>query len=686
MILIGGLMRRCRPQLMLGTVARAMTTGMAQPGFVVSPEVEAALRTPGGGGIVALESTIISHGMPYPQNVHTAREVEEVVRAQGAVPATIAILDGVVHIGLTPAQLETLGRLGPEGHVDKCSRRDIARVVAQGKHGATTVAGTLALATAFGHIDVFVTGGIGGVHRDVGDSLDVSADLTELGRSPLLVVCAGVKSILDIPRTLEYLETEGVAVFGYKTNHFPAFFTASSGTPPILAPLRMDSTAECANWVAANKRLGLSSGAVIAVPNPAPVGDAAFVQSMVDQALEEARQNGVVGKDTTPFLLRRVNELTGGDSLLSNIALVKHNAQIGGQIAARVGVPATEPSATLSSAAAPTAHAGDSKPIVVLGGATVDIVGQPCAGLSLGARTSTPGRVVMSYGGVGRNIAETLGRLGTPTLIFGSAVGDDAFGSSIKGSLEAVGVDTSFVETHDADTAVYEAVLDEHGDLDSAIAAMDIMGALDQPFVDRVLGAMPDAPALVVLDGNLMTRVLQYACDVAASKGATLWFEPTSVEKAKVVGENPAILSRLTYMSPNEDELQAIYTAATGNAACSLEEMGEHVLEMMCADDGDDKYIILTMGGEGVYLMRGQREAGRSHLAVTMHRMPADQTDMVNCTGAGDTLVGTTVAALATGRFSISESVQAGMRAARLSVGSAHPVSDRITSDLLPMV
>jgi len=279
--------------------------------------------------VVALESTIISHGMPYPQNLQTALEVEEVVRAGGAVPATIAIIAGQPCIGLDRAQLEHIAKSGTK--VAKVSRRDMAHIMALKGDGATTVSATMLLAAAAG-IRVFVTGGIGGVHRGGEVTWDVSADLTELGRTPVMVVCAGAKSVLDIPRTLEYLETQGVAVAAYGTAEFPAFFTPRSG---CAAPSRVDTPQQAAAMIAASQSLGLASGMVLAVPIPA--GDAAEgaeVESAIKQALREADAKGIAGNKVTPFLLERIRDLTGGKSLASNIKLVKNNARVGAAVAA----------------------------------------------------------------------------------------------------------------------------------------------------------------------------------------------------------------------------------------------------------------------------------------------------------------------------------------------------------------
>jgi pseudouridine-5'-phosphate glycosidase len=278
--------------------------------------------------VVALESTIISHGMPYPRNAETALAVEAAVRQAGAVPATIAIMGGRLKAGLTADQIRLLGERGHA--VAKVSRRDIARIVASGQDGATTVAATMIVAAIAG-IRVFATGGIGGVHRGAESSMDVSADLDELGRTDVAVVCAGAKSILDIPKTLEYLETKGVPVVVYRGDEFPAFYTSRSG---LRAEQRMDSVADIAAMLKAKWGLGLSGGAVIANPIPEEYAmPPAVINAAIEQALSDASSAGVRGKDVTPFLLARVKDLTGGDSLESNIALVMNNAHLATELA-----------------------------------------------------------------------------------------------------------------------------------------------------------------------------------------------------------------------------------------------------------------------------------------------------------------------------------------------------------------
>lgn len=290
-----------------------------------SPEVAAARAA--GAAIVALESTIITHGMPFPQNVETARAVEAEVRAQGAVPATIAIMDGLIHIGLTDAQLD---RLGQAQGVAKLSRADLAACLATGGMGATTVAATMICAHLAG-IKVFATGGIGGVHRGAETSFDISADLPELAATPVTVVAAGAKAILDLPKTLEYLETAGVPVIAVGQDDFPAFWSRSSG---LKAPLRMDDPAQIAAAHRMRGRLGLPGGQLVANPIPAAAEiSRAEITPVIEAALAEAAARGIAAKAVTPFLLDHMFRATEGQSLTANIALVLNNARLGAAIA-----------------------------------------------------------------------------------------------------------------------------------------------------------------------------------------------------------------------------------------------------------------------------------------------------------------------------------------------------------------
>ena len=292
----------------------------------ISAEVQEALKA--GKPVVALESTIISHGMPYPQNVETALNVERIIRENGAVPATIAIIKGRLKAGLTPDEIEYLGKKGYD--VTKASRRDLPVLIARGDDGATTVATTMIIAAMAG-IKVFATGGIGGVHRGAEVTMDISADLEELAQTPVLVVCAGAKSILDLGLTLEYLETKGVPVIGYQTEELPAFYTRKSG---FNVDYRLDAPEQIAAAFRAKLDMGLKGGMLVTNPIPEQYSmDPAVINKAIDDAVAEANAKGIKGKQTTPFLLAKIKDITGGDSLASNIQLVYNNARLASQIA-----------------------------------------------------------------------------------------------------------------------------------------------------------------------------------------------------------------------------------------------------------------------------------------------------------------------------------------------------------------
>ena len=292
----------------------------------IKPEVAEALAA--GKPVVALESTIISHGMPYPQNVETALAVEKIVRENGAVPATIAIIGGRLKAGLTEEEIEYFGKKGTD--IAKASRRDLAVLCARGEDGATTVTTTMMIAHMAG-IKVFATGGIGGVHRGAETTMDISADLEELARTPVMVVCAGAKSILDLGLTLEYLETKGVPVLGYQTEELPAFYTRKSG---FGVDYRMDTPAELAAAFKAQNDMALGGGMLVTNPIPEEYSmPKDVIDAAIDRAIAECNEKGIKGKETTPFLLARVAELTGGDSLASNIQLVYNNAKLTAQTA-----------------------------------------------------------------------------------------------------------------------------------------------------------------------------------------------------------------------------------------------------------------------------------------------------------------------------------------------------------------
>lgn len=292
----------------------------------VNSEVEKALKE--HKPVIALESTIISHGMPYPQNVETAMKVESIIREHGGVPATVGLVDGEGVVGLTPEEIEEMGKRGMS--IPKVSRRDLPMIIAEKSWGATTVATTMILASMAG-VEFFVTGGIGGVHRGAESTFDISADLEELGRTNVTVICAGAKAILDLPKTLEVLETKGVPVLGYQTSELPAFYTRTSG---LKVDYAIKDAKDAANIVKAKRNLGLNGGILITNPIPEQYSmDPEVINKVIDEAIKEMDEKGIKGKQCTPFLLAKIAEITEGKSLAANIQLVFNNAAVGTEIA-----------------------------------------------------------------------------------------------------------------------------------------------------------------------------------------------------------------------------------------------------------------------------------------------------------------------------------------------------------------
>lgn len=425
------------------------------PQVDVSFEVEAAIQA--GKPVVALESTIIAHGMPYPQNLETARSLEAIVRVNGAIPATVAVLHGVPHVGLTDSQLRLLA--SPSSKVRKLAKRDLPLAFASGAHGATTVSATMAISAAAG-VEVFATGGIGGVHRGVTESWDVSADIAALAAIGQVVVCAGVKSLLDVEKTLEALETAGVPVLVLRHDKFPGFYTRGS----LKAPARVETEGEVARvFLAAREGKVVKSGILLAVPVPEESeADAGVVQDGVNAALRELEEakGRVRAGEVTPFLLRRVTELTGGASLKANIALARNNAAT----AARVSVEICRVRALIAGEDVTGGWQGVE--VVVVGGIAVDITCEGRKGARLQLGVSNRGQITERVGGVGKNIAEVATRVGKARTTFFSAVGDDERGGFARRALVSVGVDVRGIKTiAGARTAACCVVHDENGEL-----------------------------------------------------------------------------------------------------------------------------------------------------------------------------------------------------------------------------
>ncbi|KAF7310868.1 Indigoidine synthase A-like protein [Mycena chlorophos] len=561
-MLLSRVPRRSRVGCRGASIARLSTAWARGAPIDIHPEVQEALAT--GKPVVALETALTTHGLPPPINLQTTLALENTVRSTGCVPATIGIVAGRVKIGLERPEIERLADVDRVPRSVKISRRDISSALALKVDGGTTIAATLIFAALAG-IKVFATGGLGGVHRGGENSLDISADLQELTRCPVGLVSAGVKSILDIERTLEYMETLGVPVLSYsKTKDFPAFFTPRSG---FQTPWNTDDPRVAAEILHTQAQLGMQHGVLFAAPIPEEYAERGQVfQEAVDQAVRESEINGMSkrGKDVTPWLLGRVAELTQRGSIEANIALLENSALIGGQIAAQYQqlISAMQPEvahwqANRLSALPPSAEGGSR--IIVAGSAAIDITAQgPKASGSTGS--TFPGHVKFGLGGVARNMAEACHRLGGQPILV-APIGDDAWGSLLRDQTAAMGMATTGFIAHKGErTAVCNLFLEEDGELIAGVADMDITQNLDPRLVIAEIEARP--PSLLALDGNLSADAIRTLVDFCTEAQIPVLFEPTSIPKStRIIPAIAHCLERsaetpISFFTPNIAELK----------------------------------------------------------------------------------------------------------------------------------
>lgn len=644
--------------------------------------------------VVALESTIITHGMPYPHNLETALEVEAVVRKEGAVPATIAVLDGRVHVGLSEEQLQDLAT---KKDCIKTSRRDFPYVLAKGLTGGTTVSGTMVVAHRVG-IPIFVTGGIGGVHRGAETSLDISADLTELGRTPVCVICAGVKSILDVGRTLEYLETQGVcvSVLG-RDARFPDFFTRDSG---FLAPSHVESPALAALMMQKRAELSLDSGMLIAVPIPEEhEAEGHLIKEAIDHAVEEAAS--ISGRDVTPFILSRVSEITAGQSLKSNIGLIKNNAKIGSQVAvefASLTAPAGRYIPPVQESKSSGRETDDSARPVVVGGSIVDfVVTVQEAQLEFTGKTHI-GTVTQSYGGVGRNLADALVRLGCHPLPV-SAVGSDNHARALTAHNPQLGTEGLRVMSKES-TAAYCVLLDHKGEALIGVGDMAVHEHITPSHIRQFEEELTKAP-LVLMDGNLSQRTINYTLDLCSEAGVPVWYEPTDMRKAVkpwLEGRGHAV----TFASPNLHELRALcsllHLGEVGDSPKSSQDVPhlvQHVLGITAPLLQHIHALMVTMGQFGFMILR-RAPVGRENdpllpvpstpevqaEPVAMYFSAITTDHVVSVSGAGDCLTSGFVASMLRGK-KVGECGAAGLAAASLSLAAMPAVPQTLNPQVL---
>lgn len=519
-------------------------------------------------------------------------------------------------------------------------------------------------------ISTFVTGGTGGVHRGGEHSLDISTDLIELSRTPVVVVSAGVKSILDVKRTLEFLETFAVPTGTWKSDEFPAFFSPISG---VKSPSKFDNAMDVASAYLTGKELGLTSGLLVAVPNHDPAGQS--VETAIQESLHEAESAGIQGRDVTPFVLRTVAEKTSGDSLRSNISLVKRNAEVGAAIANSIS-DLSFGSSTEERMRSPRLQMPRHRSrVVCVGGAVVDVVAKSNAENEMIIGTSNPGTIHRSDGGVGRNVAEVLGRLGSKPIFY-TAIGSADGGQGIVSRLENdCGVITTTKSVHiaeDSNTAQYLALLDHNSDLIGGVGDMSVLSKIPIPTVEEL-----ESVDILVLDSNASVDAVTTAARNGVKAGSLVCFEPTSVPKAQLLSCNNEFMECLSYIFPNEDELFAMVKALDSGKVehdevkddpVEYKEVRNAASKLLASMIPGKAHAVITLGSRGVLL------ASRIDSLSTpefRHFPAAFVSEIKSSNGAGDTLCGTFIHALLQGAKE-EEAVRHGMKAALLSLDCAH--------------
>ncbi|XP_031847824.2 uncharacterized protein LOC116433651 [Nomia melanderi] len=613
--------------------------------FVYGHDVEAAKRN--GQPIVALESTIITHGMPYPDNLKTAIKVENAVRSKGAMPATIAVLKGQVHVGLNQEQLEVLAQPNSIDTV-KCSRRDISFISSQKLNGGTTVSATMLLAH-LSNIPIMATGGIGGVHREAESTFDISTDLLELGRTPVAVVCSGVKSILDIEKTLEYLETQGVPVIKIgETDLFPAFYCRETFQNTKVSH-KVSTPKEAADVLKTQIELGLRTGLLFAVPIPEKYAlDTKEMESAINKALEAAKREGITGKNVTPFLLEELNKITQGQSLRANMALIENNANVAAEIAINL---TTRHQFYTNDSVSGCCLTAKQNPVVI-GGAIMDTTLQVKESEIRDDGRTHAGRSRESCGGVGRNVANALINLGMSATRLISVVGNDQPGKAIIKSLGDGG--WTVERFPNMSTARCTVIIDYKGECRFVIGEMDVFANISPSFVKKYRTHVENA-SFIVLDGNLPLDTVKYVLDLATHSKIPVWYEPTDLKKAtKIFETNSQWQNVLHFISPNRNELRAIgkyfgISVPAVESSFDLEEVkaiAEQVAEFV-------PVVISTLGSQGVLVVRKalgnepfydkegkliSHTATTSRLYLPLSYTSDDSNETFNVSGCGDCL------------------------------------------------
>lgn len=633
----------------------------------ISSQVKEALSD--GKGIVALESTVITHGLPYPHNLSTARSLEQKVRSSGSQPATIALFDGKIHVGLDEKMLE---KLASSKTAVKVSTRDIAKTLIRREVGGTTVASTMKIAHAAG-ISVFATGGIGGVHRGADQTFDISADLQELSKTPVCVVCSGVKSILDIPKTVEYLETHSVncVVYGNE-NVFPSFFTRKSQS---RAQFSTENLHEVVELMKTSKLLGLPYGTILACPIPEKyAADGDVIQNAIDKAVKEAIEQNIASQNVTPFILARVNELTQGASMKTNIALLENNASIAGKLAAILSERRLIVSSNITSFAS-----SSRKPKVVSVGAAIVDFEAITSEYVKDDGGSYNGQVVQRMGGVARNHAEALGRLGCDS-VFISAIGDDQNGQFFRQHSDRFDFNRVKVIPHKP-TCTYLAV-NVRGNVKYGIVTCEpLLNSLTPALIENNEDAVELAD-FVLLDANLPISVMTKTLEIAKKYKKQVWFEPTDLEKVKKVFDT-GLVGAITAASPNANEFLKWAKLCHVRVDPSVIDSADNVLELI--EKEQSKILLNTSVFVVTLANKGSAVVYRNNLGQLEFQSlppPLQMDKVVSVSGAGDSFNSGVIAGLVHNK-SVVESLQIGQECARLTLQTSLAVSDAISAKLL---
>uniref|UniRef100_A0A0K0EBJ1 PfkB domain-containing protein n=1 Tax=Strongyloides stercoralis TaxID=6248 RepID=A0A0K0EBJ1_STRER len=549
--------------------------------------------------IVALESTVITHGLPFPENIKLGKELENIVRQENCIPATISLINGKINIGTSEGDLEKLASLN-NGAV-KVSTRDIGNTIVSKKFGGTTVAATMFLSNLVG-VKFFATGGIGGVHRHVEESFDISCDLIELGRTPVVVVCSGAKSILDIPKTLEFLETHGVNVIVNDDDcDFPGFFIPKTGLKGCYGESNLMKIAEI---IKVNEEMGNKSGTLVSVPIPKEASvNGEEVERAIKRALDECREKNIGGKEVTPFILKRVRDLTEGISLTSNIALLKNNAKVASVLANKYfEILRNKDKSIVKCFDVKNEEVEETKQVTVIGASIIDI--DAIVNMKIENNgASYPGNVYLKPGGVGRNHADALTKLGISTTLI-SAIGQDQFGIAMEDFCKHMDM-SNVLRIPSLSTPVYLGITSQKNLFCGILNLGEILSQITPEFLKEKEDVISNSE-YIIMDGNITEESIKKIAEIAQFYNKKLWYEPTDIFKVKkVFDKNKKIIKGINYFSPNKREFNEY--CLLNNVKVNINSDRKEMISLIKQNhellfNNDIKLCLITLDMDGVII------------------------------------------------------------------------------------